>query len=363
MEPEDAGLVANGEQLATIEAIDREIVRLLNERAAESLRAREIDRNEARPTAIDFVDDLAADADVIDRVAQVGNGPLGESTIRSIYHELLSAIRGLDRPPRVGYLGPIGTFSYEAAVRHFGRSAALVPCRTIADIFVEAQRDAVDFGVVPVENSTEGAVTPTLDRLVDTDLLVSAAFELPVRHYLLSRGQLGQITRVYSHPQALAQCRRWLADHLPNATTIEATSTAAAAQLADSADSAAISTESAAELYGLPIVVRRIEDVATNVTRFFVIGRHMGKPSGRDRAAIVFSVEDRTGALYRALRWLAESGINLTRIESRPSRRKLWEYVFFVELDGHPNDEPVARALVGLGESSSFVRVLGAWSI
>jgi chorismate mutase/prephenate dehydratase len=345
------------EQQAELVSIDAEIVRLLHRRASVALRS---PAGAERPETW-YRPDL--DARTIERAASTSDGPLPRASIEAIYREILSAVRALQRPPRVGYLGPIGTFSYDAAIRQFGHGAVLTACRTIGDIFVEAQRQAVDYGVVPVENSTEGAVTPALDRLVETDLQISAALELPVRHYLLSHGQLSQITKVYSHPQALAQCRRWLADNLPAATTVEASSTAAAAQQATSPDTAAISTESAAELYDLPIIASRIEDVASNVTRFFVIGPHMSSRSGRDRTAIVFSVEDRTGALYTALKWLAENGVNMTRIESRPSRRRLWEYVFFVELDGHPDDEPVDRAIAGLKQSSAFVRVLGAWPV
>jgi chorismate mutase/prephenate dehydratase len=353
----------SNELAAELEQIDAEIVRLLAQRASLVLQRAAVARAEAQPRAEEADDRATEDARTIARAAAAATGPLEGGAIEAIYREIVSATRALDRPTGVAYLGPRGTFSYEAALRRFGHGAAFVPCRTIADIFLEVQRQNVDYGVVPVENSTEGAVTPTLDRLVETDLRISSAIELPVRHFLLSRGTLGQITRVVSHPQALAQCRRWLADNLPNASTVETSSTAEAARQATEPTTAAISTESAAELYGVPIVVRRIEDVATNVTRFFVIGARMAARSGHDRAAIVFSVEDRTGALYSALKSLAENGINLSRIESRPSRRRLWEYVFFVELDGHPDDPPVDRALASLRESSAFVRVLGAWPI
>jgi chorismate mutase/prephenate dehydratase len=351
------------ELAAELDLIDTEIVRLLNQRACVAQRRAALPRASAQSGAVEEDERATEDARTIARAVAAATGPLDGSAIESIFREIVSATRALDSPPRVGYLGPVGTFSYEAALRRFGHGAIFQPCRTIADIFLEAQRRNLDYGIVPVENSTEGAVTPTLDRLVETDLQISAAIELPVRHYLLSHGPLDQINRVVSHPQALAQCRRWLADNLPSATTVETSSTAAAAQQAADPRTAAISTESAAELYGVPIIARRIEDVATNVTRFFVIGTRMAARSGRDRAAIVFSVEDRTGALYTALKSLAENGINLTRIESRPSRRRLWEYVFFVELDGHPDDPPVDRALAGLRESSSFVRVLGAWPV
>jgi chorismate mutase/prephenate dehydratase len=236
-----------------------------------------------------------------------------------------------------------------------------VPCRTIADVFLEAERQSVDYGVVPVENSTAGAVINTLDQFLETDLLVCAEIELPVSHNLLSKGKLAEITRVNSHPQALAQCRRWLAEHLPRASQVETPSTAAAAQMTRDPDTAAIATESASVLYDLPILVPHIEDVSTNVTRFLVIGPHQSGRTGRDRTALVFTVDDRAGALCAALSTLAKRGINLSRIESRPSRRRLWEYVFFVDLDGHPDDSDVAVALDELRQTCSFVRVLGSW--
>ncbi len=344
-----------------LDSVEQELVLMLNRRAELAVGIQQAERaaSDSRDNApLHRPDD---DARIIRMAISQSKGPLPDSSLEAIYREILSATRALQRPPRVAYLGPLGTFSHEAALRQFGRSAVYIPCRNFADIFQETERQAADYGIVPVENSTEGAVTPPLDRLVDTDLLVCAAIEQPVRHFLLSHGKLDQITRVVSHPQALAQCRRWLADNLPNAVTVDATSTAAAAQQAVDSTTAAISTETAAELYGVPILVSRIEDVATNVTRFFVIGSHMGQRTGHDRTAIVFSVEDKTGALYSALKWLADNGINLSRIESRPSRRRLWEYVFFVELVGHPEDERVERALTGLRQSSAFVRVLGAW--
>jgi chorismate mutase / prephenate dehydratase len=267
------------------------------------------------------------------------------------------------RPGRVGYLGPPGTFSYQAALQHFGPSAVLVPCRTIADVFTEAERRAVDYGVVPVENSTEGAVPNAVDRFLETDLLVCAEVGVRVSHFLMSNGRLDQIKQVYSHPQGLAQCRRWLAEHLPNAIQVETASTAGAAQLARSVDTAAIAPEAASALYDLPIIESRIEDIATNITRFLVIGQQMATRTGHDRTAIVFSVPDRAGALVAALNCFARHDISLSRIESRPSRRRPWEYVFFVDFGGHPDDDVVALGLSELRDMSEFVRVLGTWSI
>ncbi|HEX5416146.1 MAG TPA: prephenate dehydratase domain-containing protein, partial [Chloroflexota bacterium] len=201
----------------------------------------------------------------------------------------------------------------------------------------------------------------TFDRLVDTNLKVCAELELPISHNLLSSGTLEQIATVYSHPQPFAQCRRWLADNLPRAALVETASTALAAQKARTPETAAIATESASRAYDLPILVAHIEDVASNATRFLVIGPEMSRPTGNDQTAVMFTVRDHAGALHGALRAFAESGINLSRIESRPSRRKRWEYVFFVDLDGHAEEAPVARALERLEGSASTVKVLGTW--
>ena len=343
-----------------IDRVDREIVRLLNQRAH---LARQIGRIKRELGEDEPVYRPEREAQVYAQVESWSEGELPPEALRAIYREILSASRAVQRPLRVGYLGPVATFTYEAARRHFGSSAILVPCRTIGDVFAETQRQTVDFGVVPVENSTEGAVTHTLDGFLEFDVKICAEIELPVSHNLLARGRLEDITRVYSHPQALAQCRQWLSERLPHAVQIETASTAQAAEMITDTTSAAIATEAASDLYGIPIIARRIEDVSTNVTRFLVIGPRMSEPSGHDRTAIVFAVQNRTGALHEALRWLAENDVNLTRIESRPTRRRLWEYVFFVDLDGHPNDPNVARALEGLGRSCSFLRVLGAWPV
>jgi chorismate mutase/prephenate dehydratase len=346
---------------AELDAIDRDLVELLNRRARVWQRERSPGRRSAGRDHDEKLYWPELEAAVLEQAARESGGPLPVSSLLAIFREILAASRSLDRPLRIGFLGPVATFAYEAARRHFGEASTLVSCRTIADVFLETERRSVDYGVVPVENSTAGAVINTLDQFLETDLEVCAEIALPVSHNLLSNGKLDEIVRVYSHPQALAQCRRWLAENLPRATQIETPSTAGAAQMARDPATAAIATESAAALYDLPIVAPHIEDVTTNVTRFLVIGPHGSGWTGRDRTALVFSVEDRVGALCAALSTLAKQEINLSRIESRPSRRRLWEYVFFVDLDGHPDDANVALALGELRKSCSFVRVLGSW--
>lgn len=361
---EEDKLMSLGELRAEIDRIDRQLVELLNERARVSERVGAFKRQSADANATNATMDVYQpdrEEQVYRNALAANEGPLSDQAIRAIYREILSSSRALQRPLRVGYLGPVATFTYEAARRHFGRSATLVPCQSIGDVFAETQRGAVDYGLVPIENSTGGVVATTLDYLLDGDLEICSQVEFPVRHFLLSHGSLDQIRTVYSHPQALAQCRRWLSENLPGATQVETASTAAAAERATDPADAAIATESAAELYRVPILARNIEDAATNVTRFYVVGRHRSGPTGQDRSAVVFGVQDRVGALQDALRSLADNGVNLSRIESRPSRRRLWEYVFFVDLDGHPSEDRIARALEGLARVCTFVRVLGSW--
>ena len=344
-----------------IDEVDQQIVDLLNRRARLSQQVGSAKRQQAGEGQEPEIYLPHREAQVYAHVDAVNQGPLPRDAVQAIYHEILSSSRALQRTLRVGYLGPVASFAYEAATVHFGRSTNLVPCRTIADVFVEAQRHAVDYGVVPSENSTGGAVTHTLDQFLETDLQICAQIELPIIQNLLGRGTIDSITRVYSHPQALLQCRRWLAENLPHATQIETASTSLAAQMVEDEQTAAIATESAATVYGLKILVPAIQDAATNVTRFFVIGPQRSARSGRDRTAIVFTVHDRIGALQSALQVLANNQINLTHIESRPSQRRLWDYVFFADLDGHPDDDGVARALNQLDDVCASVRVLGAW--
>jgi chorismate mutase/prephenate dehydratase len=341
-----------------IDELDEELVALLNRRASLSV---EVGRVKGGAATEIYQPDR--EAQVHTHVAAVNTGPLSSAALRAIYGEILSASRSIQRGTRVGYLGPAGTFTHEAALRRFGSSAVLVPCATIEDVFRETQKGNVDYGVVGVENSTAGAVTSTLDVFLDSTVQICAEVELPISHHLLSRGTIGQIRRVYSHPQGLAQCRRWLGEHLPHAEQIETASTVLAAQLSKSPDTAAIGPEAAARLYGLTVIAPRIEDAATNVTRFLVIGPTRGPRTGRDKTAVVFSVKNRPGALRDALEAFARRGIDLTRIESRPSRRQLWEYVFFADMAGHPEDEAVAAALAELDRGASFVKVLGAWPV
>jgi chorismate mutase/prephenate dehydratase len=254
------------------------------------------------------------------------------------------------------------TFSHQAALSHFGSSTALQPVATIPDVFKETEVGRSDYGLVPIENSTEGAVTFSLDSFVDSDLKACAEVRLEIHQALMSRASLNDITTVYSHPQAIGQCRNWLRTHLPNVPLVETASTVGAVEQAShEKNAAAIGPEVAAAVYKLNVLEPRIEDVAGNVTRFLVIGRHMAERTGRDRMALLFSIKDRVGVLRDVLALFAGAEINLTKIESRPSKRRAWDYLFFADLDAHPEDPGMEDALRQLQDLTVFVKVLGAW--
>jgi len=340
-----------------IDQIDRELVRLLNQRAQMSL---EIARRKAQSGESVFVPDR--EQQVVRNVLDASTGPLKPEHLRAIYREILSSSRSLQRRLKVAYLGPAATFTHQAALQIFGSATELLPVGTIGDVFLETERGGADFGVVPVENSTGGIVPDTLDTFVDSDLKVCAELSLPIVHNLLARCRKEEIRTVYSKDQALAQCRRWLATNLPKAELIQTTSTTRAAEQAASDPSgAAIATALAAEVYGLEIVEAGIQDFSTNITRFLAIGPTSPGPTGRDRTAIIISIRDRVGALHDLMEVFAQAGVNLNSIQSRPSRRKAWDYVFYMEMDGHATDAKLKGALETLERQSSMVKVLGSW--
>ncbi|TAK23152.1 MAG: prephenate dehydratase [Chloroflexota bacterium] len=339
-----------------IDALDAELVRLLSERARVSLRVGELKAGKQAPI---YVPDR--EARVFENLEKRNTGPLPDLALRHIWTEILSSSRALQRRLRVAFLEPIGTFSYEAARRRFGASTEFVPCRTIPEVFYATARGDADYGIVPIENSTDGGVSFTLDTFVEMDIKVCAEIEIQISANLCSHGTLESVDTVYSQPVALAQCRRWLSANLPRAEIIEVTSTARAIELAKEPNEAGIGSESAAEVFGVPILARGIEDQRNNFTRFVVIGDHVAPPTGRDKSAIVFGVRHHAGALHEALRIFAARGVNLTRIESRPSKRRIWEYVFFVDFQGHQDDPAVRQALAELGEHAQFIKVLGSW--
>ncbi len=342
-----------------IDDLDRELVRLLDERARTALEIVRLKKQDGRS-----IRDFARESQVYQNVVAASQGPFGERALRSIFREIINATGELQCAVRVAYLGPPATFTHAAARHQFGSAVEFISARTIRDVFLIAERAEADFGVVPVENSTDGAVTHTLDTLADSDLKICGEVSLPISHHLLSNGTLESIRRVYSHPQALAQTRDWLSQNLPNVEVFETSSTARAAEMvASNPSAAAIATELAAEVYGVNILARGIEDNPHNYTRFLVVGREMSRPTGSDKTSLVFSVQHKVGSLHKALEVLAGNGINMTKIESRPFRGRVWEYQFFVDIQGHPSDEPVSSALNDLSQACSSLRVLGAWPV
>ncbi len=341
-----------------IDLIDAELVRLIGRRAAAAV---EIGR-EKQCDGLPILD-LAREAAVMETLAGPDRGPLPYSAIRGIFTEIISACRAVQKPPRVAYLGPEATFTHLAAEKQFGRAGELVSCDSIAEVFKSVHERQADFGVVPVENSTEGSVGATLDELARTDLRICGEILLDISHCILSREtDLNAISRVLSHPQALAQCSGWLRRHLPAATLIQTPSTAAAAlQAADEEHTAAVGNEMLAELYCLAILARGIQDQSMNQTRFAVVGRGHTEATGRDKTSVLFVTPHRPGALYHVLAAFAETGINLTRIESRPSRGTPWEYVFFVDFEGHLSQPSVASAIERVEECVQKMKILGSY--
>jgi chorismate mutase/prephenate dehydratase len=346
-----------GDWRSRINDIDNQILHLLNQRAEAALQIGDLKRRKEAPSYVP-----EREAEILSRLA-AGGGTLPAEAVTAVWREILSACRALEAPLTVAYLAPPATFTHQAARERFGEGAVYHPSRTIADIFNDVERGRAQFGVVPVENSTDGAVNVTLDRLVETDLSICGELTLEIAQHLLSRAaELADVKRVLSHPQGLGQCRAWLAEHLPEVPQEETASTAGAAELAATDPSvAAIASELAGRLYDVPILRRRIEDNRQNTTRFLVIGRRAGGPSGRDKTSIVFAMPNQPGALYRILEPFARSGLNLTKIESRPAKRMPWEFVMFVDFEGHRETPVVAAALNEAAERTVYLKVIGSY--
>ncbi len=341
-----------------IDHVDEKLVELLNERAS---LAKQIGQTKSLNGQEIFV--ASREKEIFQRISALNRGPLPEKSVRAIYREILSASRSLEAPLNVAYFGPEATYTHMAARERFGSSTNYVPMPGIADVFQEVKQGRADYGVVPIENSTEGVVTHTLDMLVDADVKICAEIILEVHHHLLSRsGQGGAIKNILSHPQALAQCRQWLTANYPKIPLEEVASTAYAAQLAATDPSlAAVASSLAKELYGLETVEANIEDQANNITRFLVIGGQTPRPSGEDKTSIVISVKDEVGVLHRMLDPFARNRINLTKIESRPLKQKPWEYLFFLDLQGHIEEPRIQRAIKKLEKSCLFIKILGSY--
>ena len=343
-----------------IDEIDRQLQALITERArcaGEVARLKEITEDGSeyyRPER---------EAQILRTVVARNEGPLPDEDMARLFREIMSACLALQRPMKVAYLGPEGTFTQAAVFKHFGHAVRTVALSAIDEVFREVESGAAHYGVVPIENSTEGAVNHTLDMFMISDLRICSEVELRIHHNLLSQARaLTDIERIYAHQMALAQCREWLDANLPHVDRQAVNSNAEAARLAAAhANSGAIAGDAAAEIYGLRILAPNIEDRPDNTTRFLVIGRQMPAPSGSDKTSLLVSAVNKPGALYRLLQPLATHDISLSRIESRPSRQGMWEYVFFIDIEGHVQEEKVAAALRALEEEAAMVKILGSY--
>ena len=344
---------------ARIDGADDEILALLNRRAQLVGEVAELKTTLDVPFYVP-----SRERQIADRLSAGNPGPFPTGAIRSVFQEIFSACLTLEKRGRVAYLGPEGTFSHMAVKQQFGLSVRAMPIGTIPGVFEEVERGNADFGVVPVENTTEGGIIHTFDTFFDSDLKISAEIALEIHMCLLARAglELAEIERVYSIPVAAGQCRKWLAAHLPRASVVDARSTADGARLAhDDARGAAVAAEIAARLYDLVALRRNIEDSPHNMTRFLVIGRRQAEPTGRDKTSLLLVARDEPGILYRVLGAFAERGLNMSKIESRPSRRRPWEYVFFVDVDGHERDPAVAAAVAEVKKACESFKVLGSY--
>lgn len=347
---------------ADIDRIDGELLKLLNERARCAQRVGEIKTEHGEAGHIYRPE---REATVLRRLQDVNPGPLPNENITFFFREVMSACLSLEQPLGIAFLGPLGTFSESAATKHFGHAARLLPQSSIDDVFREVESGHANYAVVPVENSTEGAVGRTMDLLLGTSLKICGEVILRIHQNLLSREiDLANITKVYSHAQSLAQCHEWLNRVLPKAQRISVGSNAQAAQKAsEEAGTAAIAGEAAAERYQLPKLVENIEDEPNNTTRFLVLGRHDAGATGRDKTSLIMSAPNRTGALHELLLPFSHTGVSMSRLESRPARNALWEYVFYVDVEGHRDDPEVAKALAELASRAAYLKILGSYPV
>ncbi len=341
-----------------IDRIDEELLRLFNERAklAQQIGHEKNGSAVLRPER---------EAQVLLRMREANAGPLSNEAVVQLYTEIMSQCRALEAPLRIAYLGPEGSFSEAAMRKRFGQAAACVPCDSFDEVFRSVESGNANYGVVPVENSSEGMIGHNLDMLLQTPAKVCGEVMLQVHQCLMShQTDRAKLKKVYSHPQSLGQCRNWLNANLPSVERVTVSSNSEAARLAsEQKDCAAVAGRAAAERYGVPVLVENIEDDPRNTTRFLVIGTHDVAQSGKDKTSLVMATANRPGAVHDLLTPLAENGVSMTKLESRPARSGLWEYVFFVDIEGHQQDAKVAASLEGLKKVAAFVKVLGSYPV
>ncbi|MBP2673668.1 MAG: pheA [Deltaproteobacteria bacterium] len=343
---------------AEIDAIDDEILTLLNRRARAAL---EVGAIKGEMGLKFYVPER--EAEILRRLSATNQGPFPNEGLKAIFREVISASLALEKPLSVAFLGPRATFTHQACLKHFGESALYVPQINLSEVFDAVERNVAEYGVVPIENSSEGIVSNTLDMFVDHNLLICGEILVEVDQDLLSvTGDIDHVKKVYSHPHAIAQCRAWLERNLRQVPVFDVESTARAAELAaDDPASAAIAGEAAAKIYGLKSVRKRIQDNTNNFTRFIILGKQPSSRTGNDKTSILFSARDEVGALHLMLEPFAKHNVNLTKIESRPVKKKAWEYLFFLDMTGHIADEPVANAVDELKMRAQYMKILGSY--
>lgn len=343
----------------SIDELDSKIIRLLNERANLSLAIGRVKRANKQS-----VYSPEREKAVYERIQRQNKGPLSRQTLEAIYREVMSGSLSLEKPIKVAYMGPPASFSNIAALKKFGSSVIYVPVASITEVFAEVEHDRADYGVVPIENSIEGAINYTLDMFMESDLKICSEISLEISHNLLANCLMDQIKRIYSNPSVIGQCRMWLEANLPHVELIEVSSTTKAAEMAvNKKYSAAIASLLAAERYGLKILERSIEDSPYNMTRFLVISRVESPSTGKDKTSVMLSLKDRIGVLHDMLMPFKRHGINLTKIESRPSKRKAWEYYFFVDIAGHYHEKNLRKAFEELEDVCTYIKVLGSYPV
>ena len=342
----------------SIDTLDGKIVKLLNERALQVLKVGQI-------KAKDSLHFYAPhrEQQVYRHIESLSNGPFPNEALHAVYREIMSGALALESPLKIAYFGQLGTNTHIAALEKFGSSAHYVAGASLRDVFLDVERGRAQYGVVPIENSTEGTINHTLDLFVESELKICSEIYIPITYTLMSRsGRMDQVKKVYSHPQALAQCRLWLEASLPGVKIIESSNTARAAQTAtQDSTTAAIAPELAARIYHLKAIARRIEDMQDNFTRFLVIGKTIADKTGDDKTSLMVSIKDKVGALYDLLLPFRKQGLNMTSIESRPSRKKAWDYYFFIDFLGHIHDPKVQKAVQAVEKATLTVKVLGSY--
>ena len=340
-----------------IDSLDDEIIKLLNERTRLALQTGKLKTESGKGVYAP-----ERESEIYQKIEREAKGPLPKGALKSIYREIMSASLALEKPLVIAYLGPEATFTHLASLSKFGSSVQYFPTTSIHQVFQEVEQKRADYGVIPVENSIEGAVSHSLDMFFDSELKICAEILFEVSHHLMSQSEMKHIKRVYSNPQVFGQCRMWLESHLPHVELIGTASTTAAAQRAQKEEgSAAIGSKLAATLYNLPVLAGAIHDFAQNVTRFLIISRHMSPPTGRDKTSMLVSIKDKVGALYDLLLPIKKYGVNMTKIESRPSKKKAWDYYFFIDFEGHVEDPNVKKMLEKIEGRVKFLKVLGSY--